>query len=476
MSGKWRWMLRVCLCTGVMLAGMQGGGASAAGDAATTDSDLRSQQTDLSILWIVQQSAVNKMTTAIKKDAALSKMVGQAAYIPLKKEKGRNPLYRLYNGSSDHMDSMNVNEGKYSKEAVLGYPWNAAAKPAGTTALIRGFHSTNGDYALMSDYLKFPGYKVEVLKNAYGYPRFGSKVPLIELQGSKVKVKSNLAAGGAVWELWWNGKQMIDHLDYGREIQSSMSFTNATALPTEGGDGTADPDKSNMHGSPIAFWGNKVTPNFKKQSTRAVPLEWNFEHYNGGLPDVPVIYKDWKLGKDLYLDDKSIDLGSSYNYLRGQVIRYETVLQIPRTLNSTNIEIPTAYLTNDLRRGFTFDATKESVIEGLAEVKKEDYTDLGSNVFHLQYGVEAGGVIYATDDLQYALGVYGSTPGQGGSAKYFTLWKFGSFDSPSVTKWSAGNGWSTFKAGENRFTTYIVAGTLDQVRVAMRRLYVMGYR
>ncbi|MBB6731681.1 hypothetical protein [Cohnella zeiphila] len=61
-------------------------------------------------------------------------------------------------------------------------------------------------------------------------------------------VKSNPAAGGTVWEYWWNGKQLIDHTDYGREMQSSLAFTDSDALPTEGGDFTASSDPNWMHG------------------------------------------------------------------------------------------------------------------------------------------------------------------------------------------------------------------------------------
>lgn len=474
MRRSWKMVLGVSLCTGVLLAGSQGLTSTSA-DGTLISNNIRSQQTDLNVLWEVQASGTNKMTTPSSAEAALFPMVGQVAYVPKNSATGRSPLYRLYNGSSDHMVSLTAGEGGYTTEAAIGYPWNAATKPAGTTAMFRGLNSS-GDHALMSDHQQYTGYTVEGLGNAYSYPRFGSQVPLLSLTGSAMTVKSNLAAGGVIWELWWNGKQMIDNYDYGREIQASMSFQDSNALPTEGGDYVSNSNKNYMHGSPVASSANTITTTSKKQSTRAVPLEWNYTSFNGGLADVPVIYKDWKLGKDITLDDQGMDLGSGFNSLRAQIMRYDTVLDIPQTLYGANIEIPTAYLTSDLRRGFTFDATQSDINAGLSEKTVSDYTQLDSQTYHLQYSVNAGGVIYATDNLQYALGIYGSQPSLGGSATYFTLWKFGSFSSPFVTKWSAGNGWSTFNAGENRFTTYVIAGTLDDVRTAMRRMYLMGYR
>lgn len=468
-------MQKGLLAGGMVLALL--GGQYAAGPTTSGSglNDLRSQQTDLNIIWEVQPSPNDKMSTVDRPEAALFPMVGQAYYVPRYTATGRNTLYRLFNGT-DHRPSMTAGEGGYATEGPLGYPWNATAKPLGTVAMNRGYNAATGDYAIMPAHLTFPGYAQQALPQAYGYARYGSDVPLLQVTGNAITVKSNLAAGGSVWELWWNGKQMIDNLDYGREIQASMSFTDSVALPTEGGDYTYHADKSYMHGSPVASSSNTLTSAVKKHSTRSIPLEWNFPSFNGGLTDVPVIYHDWQLGKDLFLDDQSLDLGTGFNHLRDQVIRYETVLDIPETLYSSNIEIPTAYLSNDMRRGFTFDATQTDINAGLQERLAADYNELDTGVFHLQYNVQAGGVIYATDDLNYALGIYGSSPDIGGSAKYFTLWKFGAFNNPSVTKWSAGNGWSTFTAGENRFTTYIIAGTLDEVRVAMRRLYIMGYR
>lgn len=462
------------LLSACLFSGLLGTGASSA---ETAGNNIRSQQTDLNLIWVVQPSSANKMSTTNKSEASLFPMSGQAAYVPRYNATGRMPLYRLYNGSSDHMDSLTPGEGGYSSESTLGYPWNGSSRPAGTTAMTRGLNTATSDHALMSDYLLFPGYQKEsALNSAYAYPRFGDKVSLLELAGSKLTVKSNLAAGGALWELSWNGKQMIDTLDYGRQMQASMSFQDSNALPTEGGDFVHNTNKNYMHGSPIASSGNTTTTTHKKQSTRAVPLEWNYTSFNGGLPDVPVIYANWKLGKDLFIDDQNLNLGTDFNYLRGQVMRYETVLDIPTTLTSANIEIPTAYLKNDMRRGFTFDATQADINAGLHELTQSSYTQLDAGTYHYQYNVNAGGVIYATNDLNYALGIYGSKPELGGSAKYFTMWKFGDYNNPSVTKWSAGNGWSTFNAGENRFTTYVVAGTLDDVRTAMRRLYMMGYR
>ena len=444
---------------------------------ATSEATIQSQQTVLNVVWEVLVGTKDWMSTTSYTEASQFSQVKQLYYIPKNSATGRNPLYRLYNGVNNHMTSIITNEGGYALEGILGYPWNNSTKPNGATQMFRGFNSSNGDHALMSGHDMFAGYTQENFSERYGYHRFGGNVtPLFTLAGNKITVKSNLAAGGTIWEWIWNGKQFIDNLDYGREMQSSMSFSTNIALPTEGGDYLHTSNKQYMHGSPILTYSNNITANVKTQTTRAIPLEWNYTDYNGGDAHAPVIYANWQLGKDIRLDDTSLNLGSGYNHLRDQVVRYDTVLYTPITLTNANIEIPTAYLKAEFKRAFQYDATNTDINAGTYEVQNSDFSNLGNGTYHRQFSVSAGGAIYATQDLNYAIGVYGSTPAIGGKAMYYTVWKFGSLTNPSVTKWSAGNGWSTFTAGENRFTTYIATGTLDDVRVIMRRLYMMGYR
>ena len=443
---------------------------------ATSENDIKTQQTMLNVVWEVI-TGNDRMSTIDASEAARFTMQGQMYYVPRSSHSTRNTLFRLFN-NVEHMTSTTSNEGGYFMENILGYPWKAGSKPNGTALMFRGYNSSNGDHGLMSDHYSISGYTRENLSDCYAYHRFGGNtVPLLTLTGNKITIKSNLAAGGSIWEWVWNGKQFVDSYDYGREIQSSMSFINNKALPTEGGDKyRPSDDKQYWHGSPIITYGNSITPNAKTQTTRAAPLEWMYTDYNGGLENVPVVYAGWQLGKDIKLDDTTLNLGSGFEYLRDQVVKYDTVLYTPITLTQANIEIPTAYLKAEFNRAFSFDASKTDINQGTHEITNSEFNNLETGVYHKQFEVPAGGAIYATQDLKYALGVYGSTPENGGDAVYFTVWKFGSLNNPSVTKWSAGNGWSTFPAGENRFTTYIISGTLDDVRAAMRRLYIMNYR
>ena len=72
-------------------------------------------------------SGVDKMSTSSHGEASLFTMNGQLYYAPKNNSASQKPLYRLL-GGSDHMDSLATNEGGYSLEGTLAYPWNGACK------------------------------------------------------------------------------------------------------------------------------------------------------------------------------------------------------------------------------------------------------------------------------------------------------------------------------------------------------------
>lgn len=442
---------------------------------ATSHADLRALQTDLSQICEVSPTTNDKMSTSNRGEASSFTMNGQVWYAPKYSSTDTIPFYRL-NSGSDHMDSDLAGEGGFATEGVLAYPWKSTAKPAGTTNIFRGNNTSISDHSLMSDYLIFPGYTREYIQNSYAYPRFGGNNSLYSLTGTEISLNSNLNTGGAVWEYWWNGKQFLDNFDYGREMQSAIGFqADSDGNPTEAGDSSYDTNKNFMHGSPIASYSNTVNSSAKTQSTRAVPLEWNYRNFNGNQQDVPVVYKDIKLGKDITIDDASLNLGTGFDNLKPKVAKYETFVNTSTALTNADTEIPTAYLKPEFNRAFSFDATVTDINAATTEINSFD--SLGGGTYHKQVNFAgSGGVIFANASLTHAMGIYGSTPATGGSASYFTLWKFGGLTNPSVVKMSAATGPMTVPVGETKYTTRVVVGTLDDVRAAMRRLYIQNYR
>jgi hypothetical protein len=202
------------------------------------------------------------------------------------------------------------------------------------------------------------------------------------------------------------------------------------------------------------------------QATRAVPLEWYPWNWGGGNNN-PVIWKDMLIGKNITLN---------YNNM-GAVAKYTTVVWIPNATSFVGAEIPTAYMTGDFTKQYTYDAQSANLVDISAQV-------LGNTT---GYGVFPssgyGGVIFATAAGDYAMGVYGVSTLNGGSILMpgggISLFQFANTDgnAPTATncwKWSAHWGGSFVGGGYMTFNVYITTGTLAGVQTMMNSLYAAG--
>ena len=440
--------------------------------------DLKAEQVILRPIWRAKSTPNDYFSSNNYQEIKNYTNIEQVYYIPNDVKEHRNgPVYRLYDGYK-HMDSLYQAEASYTSEGILGYAWTSIA-PAGSTEMYRVYNASNGDHAIASPGAPLAGFtKSEFFHNHHAYPRYASSTNTIEcINGVAVKLCSNKRAGGTVWSLSWNGMNFVNVLDYGRQIQSSLGqISNYGSLPTEGG------DNANAHLNPVYWHGSPVslfeTIN-KTQKTRAIPLEWNFSFF-GGNEHRPIIYPNWRLGKDVYLDSQDLNLGTNFSYLIPQIVIYDTIAEFPKQLGNQSwqpsIEIPTGYVNNgpgNLNRFFTIDASIENLNAALTEIGTSHFSEPEIGTFHYQSDVQAGGVVIANDHLSHAIGIYSKRiqnnfPDENGYV-YFTLWKFG-----STNKWSAAYK-GILNEGENKFRTYILVGTLDDVRVMMRQLFVMGY-
>ena len=76
-----------------------------------------------------------------------------------------------------------------------------------------GFNSVSGDHALMTSLEELAGYAAKALR-LFGYRRFlNQSEALLSLSAGGVRIDSNLAYGGALWNWTWNGKQFFSHTD-----------------------------------------------------------------------------------------------------------------------------------------------------------------------------------------------------------------------------------------------------------------------
>jgi len=296
-----------------------------------------------------------------------------------------------------------------------------------------------------------------------------------------VTVGLNPATGCALWSWKWNGKEFLNQRDYGRLVQTSISVASRgsfTPNPTEAGDTYSTPymSPSEKHGSPCVrlltittptdefSWASASSPVL---STRAVPLEWRPENLHGGRTS-PMVWKALLIGKDITLN---------YNNM-GPVAKYTTVVRVPAcagACGSFSAEIPTGYLTEEFQFQCVYDArTRECRPVSLQP------TGAAIGVFPAS---GFGGVVFATRDQRFAMGIYGVSTQLGGSITMpgggIILYHFGlAHDGNAPTagntyKWAAA-GTGAFIDGDNRFNVYLVSGTVDTVKSLMSDLYDAG--
>ena len=271
--------------------------------------------------------------------------------------------------------------------------------------------------------------------------------PMVTLSGGGVTLQANRNAGCSIWSWVWNGKQFINHRDYGRELQGSLSWTDSTTNtpnPTEAGDGY-------KNGSPCTAAVSGAT-----LSTTSVPLEWNGMRLKGtqGGPDRPVIWENMTIGKEV-----------SLNYMNmGPVARYETEVTVPRALARGHVEIPTVYLGPEFNQMMMYDARSGETSPAHRGV-----------TYKPQSG--SGGVIATTPRHDFAMGIYTVMSSSGGSGSFFTATNYpgptnGEEDGTSIATVKLTSTYvGPIAAGKNTYTSWVISGTLDQVKRSMSALY-----
>ncbi|WP_145179107.1 hypothetical protein [Gimesia aquarii] len=423
------------------------------------------------VLRVCNRVVVNRgdrMATSAVSEIRRFPREGQTYYFANFPENGTAAYFRHYNGS-DHRVSHKRIPG-YDQEVNIGYAW-ATANPLGTQKIRYTHRPATDDYAIHSPFALIGRslYPNRHTFTHYAFPRFtGTGVSPLKIDNGVIRVVSNRVAGGAIWEWWWNGKQFINQADYGRLIQSSLGIAGEVALPTEGGnDHNKGSDQSVYgHGSPLVSAKNVDA---LTQVTRAVPVEWSkYKYPSLNTKKHLVVYKDWQLGKNIRLSP-DLSLGAGHSQRRHQIVEYTTVLHLPETVpGNIDWEIPTGYLNTEFNRWFTFDAREPDINRGLKEVT--EFMRANPNGLRRMRGCT--GLILATEDLKYAMGAYGAHRDDGGDVNNYYFARYGDTHKFALAR-RLGN---RARPGEHTSKTYLMTGTLSNVRVAMRRLHIGGYR
>jgi hypothetical protein len=399
-------------------------------------------------------------------------MEGQMFYVPALPAADNQRLYRLYNrASDDHRDSLLPGEGDFRAEGTLGFPFKTQLP--GTQAMRRD-DAGNARLEVAPTMPNTPllpgsGRLDEVADGAptgpplgYGFPRFANNgVTRLSVEGREVKLTANLVAGGAISELTWKGKQFINNFDFGRQIQTAINLSReAEAInPTEAGDLYGFPGTTGVawaHGSPQL--SSSVSGTTLK--TQCHPLQWKPQNWGGGLGN-PVMWQG-TFGKRV-----DLDFGGSPH-----VIRWITTVNFPSAEPFVNMEVVTAYLNSEFTRFYALNAVTGALAEMTDLVPNGSCTDPQQDT---RLRPPAGGVILATDDGAYALGVYHK-----GENTSFGLCKFLGYGGSgqygfSTTKWNLL--WRPPKGvqpGPCSITSYLLVGTLNQVVAEAKGLYQRG--
>ena len=424
--------------------------------------------TPLNILWRVQvprSGGVDYMTTTASSERNAFTSDGQIFYVPRNNDTVTAPLYRLFQSLiPNHMESETQNEGGYSLEGTLGYPWSTTAFPApqGLTQIMRMYNPANQDHATTKpgEVLPVTGYTQSQGFSKWGFARYNNLDDdnnLLSLTAGGVTVASNRNAGGCVWQWTYRGVPYIDHYDYGREMQSAFFYNDDSGTlnnPTECGDGYSQRTLApqDRHGSPMVSGYNFGST----QSTRSAPLEW----YSSSLdPDHPIVYPNVQLGKDLLMNFNGM----------GPVVRYKTYLKTAFNidLNQQNaLYIPTIYVLPNFTKYYKFDAGLNIITPTTLACNNGTESYLPASGY--------GGVIIADNAEQNAMGLFGQGANTGSPAGDVDIFKIVNnicLAPPTASFSVLSAAYKRLLPGAGRFyTTYVMSGTLTEVKQYMLSL------
>ena len=159
--------------------------------------------TEVAVLWEVnvgQNGATDYMTSVNSAERDQYSFLGAMAYIQA--EGLTALLFRLFDGSFDHMDWSAAGEGGYETQDVLGSPWTSSSAVPGLSPVTRMWNTSTGDHATTTpfDVPYYAGYQADSnYGGRYGYQRYGNKAyALTTGSGGGVTEGSDTIAGGAV--------------------------------------------------------------------------------------------------------------------------------------------------------------------------------------------------------------------------------------------------------------------------------------
>lgn len=244
-----------------------------------------------------------------------------------------------------------------------------------------------------------------------------------------IVIKTCAHDAGAICSLRWRGKEFIDDYDHGRQLQSAVVFdrTGETFNPTEAGASFLT-DGINPHPSSSVLQASWSMPNILATQTRMA--FWN--PVNGQRTSNHIL-------------NKRVTIGA---FGLAHVIEYANSFTIPANERHSHgqFEIVTGYMPYEFSKFWTYN------------VRTKSLRALGDGP-----GEQGLPVILSTQDEGWAMGIYSA------EHKRFGRWRFGR---EGVVKWNNVARVNNPRAGGvYSFRSYVVVGSLQNVRVSMDQLY-----
>lgn len=281
-------------------------------------------------------------------------------------------------------------------------------------------------------------------------PPSGDAVIRAPALGSEIVIRTTARLAGAIDSLTWNGREFIDSVDHGRQLQSACSFDCAKPgpfwaecfNPTEAG--------SRRDGAGSTSTSKLLELHADKNELRTVvqPAFWLAPgEDSAGRPAL----NDGVLSNHRIAKRVRIGHGELAN-----VLEYDVTFTVPTSERHTfaQFEAVTGYMPAEFGKFWKF-APATGLLEPL---------DDGP-------GEQSQPVVLATANGSHAMGVY--SPEQ--PSKGFEKAGYGRFRFPAakVTKWNCvfrirnGDG---VAAGDYKYRMFVAVGTLEDVRAALVEL------
>ena len=172
----------------------------------------------LNPVWRVLVGGNDYMSTTNPAERDSLPSDGSTFYLPQSGAAGRTPLNRFFNSTTgDHNDDTAGALSGYTLESTLGFPWTRAI--TGTQPIQRQTNGATGDNATTHLDEAKSGYGISNPALAYGYARDNNlATDFLSISGGGVTINSNRAAGGSIYELWWNNIEFVNDWDNGRQM------------------------------------------------------------------------------------------------------------------------------------------------------------------------------------------------------------------------------------------------------------------